>query len=71
MAKLLSGIAAALLITMPALAEMPAPQAKRDFATVKQRRLAKLDEMRACVASATSFVEMRACRPQRKAKPEV
>jgi hypothetical protein len=69
MATLLSGIAAALLLTMPAMAEPPAAEGTRDFAAVKQRRLAKIDAMRACVAKSTNFEEMKACKPERKAKP--
>ena len=69
MATLLSGIAAALLLTMPAMAEPPAAEGSRDFAAVKQRRLAKIDAMRACVAKSTTSEEMKACKPERKAKP--
>ncbi|MBM5800837.1 MAG: hypothetical protein FJ077_08380 [Cyanobacteria bacterium K_DeepCast_35m_m2_023] len=65
MAKLLTGIAAALLLVTPALAEAPAGGTQPDFATVKQRRLARIDQMRACVAKATNFDEMKACAPRR------
>jgi len=65
---LLAATTTALLIA-PALAEPPAAEGARDFATFNQRRLAKIDAMRACVAKATTFEEMRACKPERKAKP--
>jgi len=55
------------LIT-PVFAEPPASAEKKDFATVKQRRLAKIDAMRACVAKSSSFDEMKACKPERKKK---
>lgn len=64
----LAATASALLIA-PAMAEPPASESTRDFATVKQRRLTKIDAMRACVAKSTTFEEMRACKPERKAKP--
>ena len=65
---LLAATASALLIA-PAMAEPPASEGSRDFVTVKQRRLAKIDAMRACVAKSTTFEEMLACKPERKAKP--
>jgi len=64
---LLAATTTALLLA-PALAEPPAAEGARDFATFKQRRLAKIDAMRACVAKATTFEEMRSCKPERKAK---
>jgi len=65
---LLAATTTALLIA-PALAEPPAAEGARDFATFKLRRLVKIEAMRACVAKATTFEEMRACKPERKAKP--
>lgn len=55
--------AGAQLQTQPPLQPQPA---QRSFDQVKQRRLARLDAMRACVAQSTSFEQMRACKPQRK-----
>lgn len=65
MTKLLTGIAAAFLLVTPAFAEAPGGGNKPDFATVKQRRLARIDQMRACVAKSTNFDEMKACAPRR------
>ena len=42
----------------------------RSFEEVKAYRLKKIDEMRGCVARATSFEEMKACRPKRGPKRE-
>jgi len=56
------------LLIAPAMAEPPAAEGIRDFATFKQRRLVRIDAMRACVAKSTNFEEMRACKPERKDK---
>jgi len=69
MRRLLLATTASALLIAPAMAEPPAAEGNRDFATFKQRRLARIDAMRACVAKATNFGEMRACKPERKAKP--
>jgi len=66
--SLLRGFIAALLLIVPVHAESPASVEKKDFATAKQHRLAKIDTMRACVAKSSSFEEMKACKPERKKK---
>jgi len=66
MRSLLFAATAIALLIAPAMAEPPAAEGTRDFATFKQRRLARIDAMRACVAKATNFEEMRACKPERK-----
>jgi hypothetical protein len=66
MAKALSAVAAALLLAAPAVAnENPLPSGM-SFEQIKERRLQRIDQMRACVAKATSFEQMKACRPERK-----
>ncbi len=69
MRRLLLAASTSAVLICPAMAEPPVAESTRDFATVKQRRLAKIDAMRACVAKSTTFEEMRACKPERKAKP--
>jgi hypothetical protein len=66
--SLLKCFIAALLLAVPAHAESTASVEKKDFATVKQQRLSKIDTMRACVAKSSSFEEMKACKPERKKK---
>ena len=68
MTTVLKAAAAALLLTLPVHAESPGTAEKKDFATAKQHRLAKIDTMRACVAKSSSFEEMKACKPERKKK---
>jgi len=63
MAKLLTGIAAALFLVTPALAEAPTGSTQPNFATVNQRRLAQIIQRRACVAKAANLDEMKACTP--------
>jgi len=70
MRRLLLAATTTALLIAPAMAEPLAAEGARDFATFKQRRLARIDAMRACVAKATNFAEMRDCKPERKAKPE-
>lgn len=41
------------------------PGASQDFATVKARMTARLQEELACVQAATTLEALRACRPQR------
>ncbi len=41
------------------------PGAPQDFATVKARMTARLQEELACVQAATTLEALRACRPQR------
>jgi hypothetical protein len=43
----------------------PDPGAPQDFATVKARMTARLQEELACVQAATTLEALRACRPQR------
>ena len=69
MRRLLLAASTSAVLICPAMAEPPASQPTRDFATVKQQRLARIDAMCACVAKSTTFEEMRACKPERKAKP--
>jgi len=69
MLRLLLAATTTALLIAPAMAEPPPAEGTRDFATFKQRRLARIDAMRACVAKATNFEEMRACKPERKDKP--
>jgi len=66
--SLLRGFIAELLLIVPVQAESPASVEKKDFATAKQYRLAKIDTTRACVAKSSSFEEMKACKPERKKK---
>ena len=68
MSTILSVFAAALLMTSPALAEDHGQPSGMSFEQVKQRRLQRIDQMRACVAKATSFEQMKACKPERKKK---
>ena len=70
MRRLFLAATASALMIAPAMAEPPASESTRDFATVKQRRLTKIDAMRACVAKSTTFEEMRACKPERKQRPD-
>jgi len=69
MSTVLSALAAALLMTAPAMAENLGQPSGMTFEQVKQRRLQRIDQMRACVAKATSFEQMKACKPERKKKP--
>ena len=68
MTSLLRGFIAALLLVVPAHAESPVSVEKKDFASAKQHRLAKIDVIRACIAKSSSFEEMKACKPERKKK---
>ncbi len=68
MAKALSALAAALLLVSPALANDNDQPSGMSFEQVKQRRLQRIDRMRACVAKATSFEQMKACKPAWKKK---
>jgi len=68
MLKALSALAAALLLIAPALANEHDQPNGMSFEQVKQRRLQRIDQMRACVANATNFEQMKACRPAWKNK---
>lgn len=66
----LAAVGSALLIA-PALAEPPVKGAPQpSFEQVKQRRLARIDAMRACVVKATTFEQLDGCRPKRKQRPD-
>ncbi|NDD12479.1 MAG: hypothetical protein EB072_07505 [Betaproteobacteria bacterium] len=69
MYSFLSLFASALLMTSPALADDHGQPSGMSFEQVKQRRLQRIDQMRACVAKATSFEQMKACKPERKRPP--
>ena len=71
MNRFVFGAITCVLVAAPALAEPPANGAQPSFEEVKQRRLQRIDQMRACVAKATSFDQMKACKPERKKKPAV
>jgi hypothetical protein len=66
MRHLLLGVFTGGLLVAPALAEPPTGAAQPSFEQVKQQRLQRIDQMRACVAKATSFDQMKACKPERK-----
>ena len=63
--QLLLGVITCGLLVAPALGESPTGEAWPSFEQVKQRWLQRIDQMRACVAKATSFEQIKACRPER------
>ena len=66
MRHLLLAAATCGVLVIPALAEPPTGGSEPSFEQVKQRRLQRIDLMRTCVAKATNFEQMKACRPERK-----
>ena len=71
MRHLLLGAFTCSMLVAPALAEPPTGDAQPSFEQVKQRRLQRIDQMRACVAKATNFEQMKACKPERKKREAV
>ncbi len=65
MRHLLLGAITCGLLVAPAIAESPTGDPQPSFEQVKQRRLQRIGQRRACVAKATSFEQMKACRPAR------
>ena len=68
MPKCLPVLAAALLIVVPTFAQEAGKKPAKSFEEAKQQRLLRIDQMRACVAKASNFEQMKACKPERKNK---
>jgi len=66
MSNVLPLLAASLLLAAPSMAEDHMQPSGMSFEQVKQRRLQRIDRMRACVAKATNLEQMKACKPPRK-----
>ena len=69
MVRLSSALIATVLASASAMAQVQAPPSGMSFEQVKQRKLERIDRVRACIVKATNFEQMKACKPDHKNHP--